>query len=167
MTTVNAVSDCEVYKVHNKHHDYWYITINRQTGMVCVINGDYSGLYFWPKDYRGEPDLIKFLADCHKSYLCGKLFNDRYKKYDHEETIKEIKRYIIENRKGTYYTKEKARDLWDSLDWCETAEDIYRDININEVYEFFVYKNPYLIENFYEDIWKPFIDKLQNKESPF
>jgi hypothetical protein len=162
--------EAETYVARGKWGHRCYITlVGDGTVLVSSPSHDYYGSYCWPEAHRAETDLVKFLAGCDKQYLCKKLFANRYKEFDYEKTMSEIRKDIIRCRRDGTYSAKEARTYWDELDEVEAAgiwssEHVCNTSTMDCVYEMFVYENSTNIRDFWDDIWVPFIGQLYPKK---
>jgi len=160
--------EAETYYVSDGNGHWCYITLMMGgTVLVASPSHQYYGSYYWPERHREEPDLLKFLAQCDQQYLCSKLFADRYKEFNYEKTMSELKKGIIYARRSGTYSAQEARNYWDELSSVdiETPESIYNASSLDDVYESFVYENSPSIKSFFNDIWQPFLGMLVVAES--
>ena len=91
--------------------------------------------YRWNVEHLGCATLTEFLArdrGGHYGYLVGKLLSpDRRMRFSPEETVKAMRRRVIEARRAASLDAAAARELWDSLDELESVDnrdDFYRQV---------------------------------------
>ena len=102
----------------------WAIVFIDSIGVfTCVSDwGDYG--YRWHEAGWGPQEFRQFFIRCEDDYILRKIApNDTY--YG-EQTLKNVKRHIVELRRGGTFDRDQAREEWDRLDECEqlrTRED--------------------------------------------
>jgi len=92
-----------------------------------MINSDWgTWAYTWR---RTEEDWWNFFTTAGNEYLAAKLAPlHKNREFDAKETILNLKTQVICNRKNDFISKEKAREIWDSLsdDTLDTrSEDLF------------------------------------------
>lgn len=121
----------------------------------------------WSKFWGSMGCGIKeFFISCDKYYLAKKLIPyDRMLEDDLEGTIENIKEHIIEWRREGSYTKERARELWDSLELCGDIYEIRESEigSIDDWYEF-IQRKPTSECKSLRDIIIPAIKKALNHD---
>jgi hypothetical protein len=115
-----------------------------------IAASDYGGFEHWWGSVGGDPErsylirTLAFIADVEKDpgYFIRKLCYGKKDLYDGDQTLKEIKKHIIEYRRDGSYTKDEARDLWNEFDYYDIEGEEY-DFNrwvdlglIDEAWEF-------------------------------
>jgi len=97
------------------NYEGWAIIFLDSAGCFAALSdyGDWS--YRWSVlGFAEGEDIRKFLLTCDDDYLLRKLGQGR-KEYDPEGTLESAKSAIIEARRDDRWTKDEARDEWDSL----------------------------------------------------
>lgn len=84
----------------------WFIVVLDETGFFSTVSDYGSYAYQWSA-FSG--DFRKFLCGCDAGYLISKL-NPR-KVPDWDQTYENVKQHILEERRGGFYSKDKARFL--------------------------------------------------------
>ena len=103
------------------------IIVQRGAVAELWLNADMvTGRYVWSSWGGDEPgaDFRRWAlrsAESDPYYLTKKLVQGRPREFLREETDKEVRRYILQQRLCGEFTKERARELYD--DWCEFGTD--------------------------------------------
>lgn len=110
------------YSIPNEKFQGWAIIFLDSEGCFAALSdyGDHS--YRW--NARGFPpglDFRQFIIQCDDGYLTGKLGQGK-REYDPEATLAGVRETIIECRKEKSFTKEHAREEWDSLDGFDNLQ---------------------------------------------
>ena len=87
--------------------------------------------YFWGHMGRYAHE---FFDTDDKHYILGKLFGDRAYVFDLDNTIRDIKKRIIEQRRHGICTPARAREYWEDLRWLEeayTEQELYHQLYEN------------------------------------
>lgn len=121
----------------------WAIVVIDSDGYFSTVSdyGNYS--YGWW--HHGRGDFREFLIDLEKDpgYAYGKLHHGK-DPYDGGETLKAVKQYIKNARRGLagYITRAHAREEWDRLEEHENLDnelafhDWVRATDISDAWEF-------------------------------
>ena len=119
----------------------WGIFLMDSTGIFAAVT-DY-GNYAYSWSHYGEKDFREFIIGLEKSpsYLLGKVARHEYK-YDGEETLKFIKKHILEYRRDANVTREEARKEWDLLEEYELEYEYgfnqwYESTSLDDAHEFY------------------------------
>ena len=99
---------------------------------ITSIYGDFN--YAW---YSLGCEFRKFLGNADVNYyLTIKLIDDtKYKVFNPEGTIRNIKEDIIEKRKHCFISEEEARYTWDSIPKADNMYEFHSFIYCNNVLE--------------------------------
>lgn len=107
-------SSIEVYYIRPKGNSCGWADISIDEGEKSgrlSISSDYGNwAYYWG---ACGSSFKEFLISLDISYVSGKFGTGNY--FDFEETIRTIKKDIIDSRKNGYSDKEEARELWNSM----------------------------------------------------
>lgn len=138
-----------------------------------MINSDYGDwAYFW--SHCGyEPR--KFLRNMNMEYAMGKFMGrDLYVK-DEEAREVQLKKLVIELRTEGYISKDDARDCWNYF-LPNDEDDLATTVYESDYFDLLCSCDPDMLpsatkvdplaENFWNDIWKPFIAELENELYP-
>ena len=131
-------------------------------GYFSTVSDYGSYAYYWSQ--AGEC-FRSFLCRIDSCYLLGKL--SRRDWYDSAETLKDIKRHIVEARRSMNWTREKARKEWDLLaehDDLFARENFsrwYEDTSIYDASEFYVSGFPPDARGFAREAWPHFVAALR------
>jgi hypothetical protein len=167
----------DYYIPNNGKHEGWGKFIRDSTGYFSCVT-DYGNYAFWWTAH-GDGDFRDFLASVDGGYLMGKLSNGQ-RKFDLEETIKNMKRSAIDSRRATVrgyayenyeVTKEEIRDIWDDIDGASSEHECTK--LIEDHYRCFPdpcgilsYGYPYELRHFATRLWPRFIEALKADTSP-
>lgn len=139
----------ESYHIVPDQADQWrccwaIVNVDSATGTLTANTdcGDYS--YRW--GYNEHEDFKHLLMRIDDSYLLNKI-SDR-SEFDAKETIKKIKKTILQWRHCGDLEKDDAREMWDKI--CEADDECYQG---NE-FEGFVYRE--MGEDYYDLIEKDY-----------
>ena len=165
--SVRPRQDIETFAVHEDNGDMAaLVAICLKTGMVsvsCPHHHELNGMHYWT--HHGRKSLWQFIAEQaqDRSYVIGKLFgSNELKEFDVDETLNDIHRHIIEQRRRDGMTKEVAHELWHDAENCESPDDFAR-LDINEAYDFIRYEYKPCIDWFWTQVWCKFIDFAKTK----
>lgn len=102
------------YKGEPKSGFYWAVLFLTDSGIfTCVSDcGNYGYSAFYCDDIRR---FVLSLDPNDNYYLPTKLAKGRKTEFNGRQTLKEAKFHILEYRKMGSFTKEEAREAWDSL----------------------------------------------------
>ena len=152
----------------NKPH--WWADITISKDGFLNIQSDYGNFaYAWGS--FGD-DFKKFLMGCDNSYLGGKIGRDHPDEFNAADTLKAIKKDILEKRRLNDIKKEDARDVWDELRilGIDSRESLYRDLPmVSQFYDHDYSAIPcimdrnYSITAFLEKCWPAFIEALKGE----
>jgi hypothetical protein len=134
------------YHLPSEKGEGWCIAFLDAIGVfMCVSDyGNYG--YRWPQDGWGSQYRCfrEFFLHCDDDYIMRKIA--RRQEYVGSETLAEIKRHILELRRGGSWSKDRARHEWDlvvsDMGGVETKEDFarwYDRTSLDEAYEFAVH----------------------------
>jgi hypothetical protein len=121
----------KVYRVRFRHQDgeqdrYEYCEAAVRSwsrGGSLSIQSSYGNFaYSW--NSTGDGPFLGFLLRLNFDYFMGKAWPG-YMRFDHDKSIAEVRRFIIEQRRGQFasLTKEDARECWDHLETMEDTKD--------------------------------------------
>jgi hypothetical protein len=164
-------SSIEVYYIRPKgHHCGWAdisIDEGEKSGRVSISSDYGNWAYYWGACGSGFKQFLIAL-DIH--YAAGKFGSGSY--FDHEATMKKIRTDILNARREDFLTKDKAREMWDSLTDLE-------DCNSKETFVTLCWYSPIMelydtgpniistiepgFRRFWETTWKSFISELKNE----
>lgn len=143
------------------------------TWWVCVaVISDWGNFgHLW--SHCGAPPE-RFLARLERGYAMGKFLGEKLMEYDGEETLRNVKRWLIERRREHDLDKEQAREAWNEV--CLTDDIIEGDINglVRVVHELAIparaqHDDPWELaakrinpqaEDFWRWAWPPFVEAL-------
>lgn len=143
------------------------ISLDAEQGFVSVTCSEYdelNGNHYWRA--RGSDSLKKFLIGLNRDYAMGKLFGHRrLEEWDDDKTKDEIKRYIIECRRGREIDRDEARDLWDDVERAEGEQSIAELPTIHGEcwYEWIRHRDKPCVEWFWSKVWAPFVQTLRQE----
>lgn len=157
---VYQVNEVDVFKAESG-----YFLIQPQNGLVavcCTSFSEINGVHCWAA--HGAKSIYHFLADLKdKHYVIGKLFRrEDVIELDVEATKHSIKNNIVHWRKSGDLDAMEARKLWDKVEQCEAEED-FLELGIDEVWHYFVKKDTYAVEWFWEHMWLPLVEMAKHK----
>jgi hypothetical protein len=161
-----------------KHYsNFTQITISEETGQFSV-DGDF-GTFSCVWTSIGNSSLHAFLYDLDFSYFMQKASSEPYRIIDVPGTITALKKLLIEARRCAYddarISKKYARQVWaeiqdieracpDSVEecmlLCDRASSGFNDLYWTDGPPVYVEKNHPLKVRFWEEVWKPFCNKI-------
>lgn len=155
------MSDVKVWRYARQGTD-WFVVFMDEIGCVSIQSdyGDYS--YRWGA--FGD-DIRTFLMQCNEHYLTDKFTHGRDLKFHGQETIANLKREVISQRRNGDLDKDQAADIWFTLPTYATHEADFE----NEALDFLranpdvsVYrKETQQIEAFFEQCWPDVIKQIK------
>lgn len=93
-----------------------------ENGMFAYV-GDFGNYaYKWPVAGFHQSDFRKEVLRKEGEYVLRKIFSERQKEYSPEQTLKRVKEHILTCRRDGSYSKEFAREEWDSLQLYENLD---------------------------------------------
>jgi hypothetical protein len=141
ITSFKGPTAAEVYSFRIGHGDWGVLLLDEASGTVSINSsyGDWANS--WTAAGRGAGVTLKeFFCSCGPDYLADKL-DDSKDQFDQEATIRDMRRQIVEERRGRGVDKEDARKAWDGLDDMaienyESADRFHDDLD-RDVDEYF------------------------------
>ena len=122
-------------------------------------------------------DFKRFLIGIGDDYLINKLGGSNSYIFDFDDTIKNIKKEILEYRRDGN-SAEKVREIWDEIECLESTNNkdiFFRDIMDTKYYDIICCNEPYNIivedivnpplNSFVKEIWPHFINALKKEKN--
>ena len=160
---VGVMDGCDIYKIGREA----IITLQPSTGYIavaCPWHAELNGCHWWA--HRGDQSLVDFLLDLDCNYVVGKLFNcEQVEEFDRAQTIINLKRWIIEQRRSESLTTEKARDAWEEACDIETASDVDGMREIEYAGEFTCRRPKRSVEWFWTTVWASLMAHLREQST--
>jgi hypothetical protein len=97
----------------------WGIFVLDSTGYFSAVTDYGNYAFLWT--HHGFEDFREFLMGLDKDYLCSKLGK---RSYDGDLTLDNIKDQILQLRRDGTFTKEKAREEWDLLEYNNLENEV-------------------------------------------
>ena len=172
-------SQAEFYEVRSGKGSLAWGNITLKCGeqsVEVVATSDYGTYsYFW-SHCGGDPK--EFLCTINFQYAMEKLTNHKLYIPNPDGYENEIKESIIESRKGGNLTKKQSRTAWDEmlsiLEEFSAGDLLFFALYDHELFEHVFGDPEYLPSStipdpravdFFNDIWKPFIDCLREERA--
>jgi len=158
---VVLMDGCDIYRIGKEA----IITLQPASGYIavaCPWHDELNGCHWWA--HRGDRSLADFLLTLNRSYVVGKLFNcEQVEEFDREQTVSDIKRWIIERRRSGDLTAQKARDAWDEACGIETVDDVGRMREIEYAWEFIHMRPKDCVAWFWNTVWASLMAHLREQ----
>jgi hypothetical protein len=129
------------YSIPSIDGEGWGIIVLDSTGMFAAVSDYGNAAHHW--GHHGCAGIREFFAKgLSPGYALPKLFYDR-QQYDGQETLQLVKEYILDARRMTSFTREKAREEFDLLqqfDGLQSEHDFmrwYEETSISDAGEFY------------------------------
>lgn len=99
----------------------WAVLMWDDQGVVTLHTDHGSWVHQWHPSHIGSGSIPSFLAQLNSSYAGSKFMGLRFKVVDVEKTVRDVKEYIIQERRNHRdncggYTDVEAREIWDGVD---------------------------------------------------
>lgn len=169
----------DLYQIRNEDKRTWgNISVDfGETSAEIMINSDYGHFaYNWVSTGKNPKS---FLCRIEMDYTMKKLCGGRDEIYepDYEKMERSIKKKIIEQRREIYLTKEEARKAFDDMPEYVQEYRGHLDLIHNSIFEHYLFDKVFGdfenfpdnekirsgIVDFWEHIWKPFIEELKKE----
>lgn len=173
-------SACEKYTLRSRDPHWWAVIMISEDGFVSIQSdyGEYS--YNWQS--IGEQTIKEFLISCDKGYITNKFGGQLPKEFNIDKTRDNIKKDILEKRKGYDLSEEEARVFWDTCDTLHASDKndflaAMEDSTFHDRREFclldlydgdissveFVMEDSFQLKSFMNEIWPEFIGALKQE----
>lgn len=163
------------YETHNSY-EWGYIFLHQKgrVGIISIVSS--YGEFGYVFSYHGDEneDFRNFLIKCDKGYLGQKFLGSKFWVPDMDKLHDSMIDNIIQNRRENNLSKSKARYLYNcvsDIDFnCNNEAEIFYNIGGSEYTEFDPewyldipkQMNP-SFENFWKDVWIPFIETIKGE----
>jgi hypothetical protein len=155
--------------------DSWWADITISSDGVVNVQSDYGDYHYYWSSF-GD-DIKNFLIGCDYGYLYGKFGMGLSRVFNQKETIKRIRREILEYRRDvpdpqscrTFYDITKNlenENFFTTQDWAKAIEDS----DLARMYDYDLSSMPCVTEDnqqlktFLMEIWPKFIEVLKNEK---
>jgi hypothetical protein len=166
----------EKYTISRQGRDATIYT-SESTGEVAVSAGQGQNYaYAWPAPGRGKGTLKEFLISAGIDYITDKFSYGSDKWFNHEESLAQVKRDVIQWRKDLALEKSTARRIWsdiedrltdDSMNVTDWFYQIQRCEELMNSYGNDPSSVPCVLETrpdlarFMKNVWPAFIEQLK------
>lgn len=163
-------SKAEIYKIRFGNGLYWAnITVDDlgESGRIQIASDFGSWQNYWASC---GCSFKKFLTELNIHYTANKFKADNW--FDNEKTIERFKSDIIEYRMFSGLGKEKARELFDSLEAFEDVinkGEFIQEMWNSPILSFYNHKPPLIetitpqFKKFWETAWAVFIEEINSE----
>lgn len=110
--TPEPQGDLFTYSIQNEY-EWGRVIIDPTRNMIFCYTG--VGRYCYSWSHPGK-SFLEFLTNLNFGYFMDKCLIHNSMEFKVEETIKSMKRHILEYRRDGAYTKEQAREMRDNLE---------------------------------------------------
>jgi len=146
----------------------WFIIVIDETGYFSAVSDYGNYAYRWTA-FSG--DFRKFLCGCDAGYLISKLNPRRIA--DWEQTYKNVEQHICEERRGGFYSKEKARHLMSlakdkikkqsDFDFQDFLEEVGQEDCGTDWYEFYAQRPEPSVEGFARRLFPKLVEMMRSE----
>lgn len=110
------------YYLRSPKYEGWNLVILDQYRKGChlFVSGSYGQYVAW---FCTDEDFREFILDCDGDDILRKISEPSV--YDEEETLRLVKKHIINYRRDGYLTKEEAHAEWDRLSAFNHLQEVW------------------------------------------